>query len=190
MKKILLLSTVMALFCFSPVLAQGPYVGFGLDYNNPFGSDIDYLDPGLGLDFTFGYNFGPVALEGNIMGSRHDDTDPGYNDADFSGFSFNMRIYLSHLDDPNQFYLLAGLGSYSIEEFDPFEGAETELKGTGWNLGAGLEHYLNENAALDVGVVYRIIRYDEFEIGNVVYSLDPDEDGDTLSLHLGLNFHF
>ena len=61
MKKILL-SALLFLIGFSPAWAEGPYIGGGFIYNNPLGSDIDYLRPGPGLNFRFGYDFGPVAL--------------------------------------------------------------------------------------------------------------------------------
>ncbi|OGW38974.1 MAG: hypothetical protein A2010_08445 [Nitrospirae bacterium GWD2_57_9] len=190
MRKIFFLSTVMLFAWFTPCFAQGPYLGAGFVYNNPLGGDIAYLDPGFGLNFTFGYDFGPVALEGNLMGSEHDDRDPGYGDADFSGLSLDLRIFLSHPDDRNQIYLLTGIGSYSIDEYSPVFNADTELNGSGWNFGAGLEHYVNTNAAVHVGFIYRLIRYDEFEVGNVVYERDFHDDGDTLSFQAGFNFYF
>lgn len=191
MKKVLCLSVLAMLLYFTPASAQGPYLGADLVYNNPLSSDISYLDPGFGVDFRFGFDFGPVALEGNLMGSEHDDTDPGYGDADFGGFSLDLRIFLTpQMDDPNQIYLLVGIGSYWIEEYDPFFLADTELRGSGFNFGAGLEHYLNPNVALNFGAIYRIIRYDEFEIGGDVFSLSPEESGNTLTLQFGVNYHF
>lgn len=190
MKKVLSVAVPAVFFIVSAAAAQGPYLGAGFVYNNPAGTDLDYLESGLGLDFRFGYDFGPVALEGNLMGSRHNDIDPGYDDADFSGFSLDLKIFLSRPYDPNQFYLLAGVGSYAIDEFDPFLGADTELSGNGWNLGAGLEHYFNTNVALNAALVYRFIEYDEFEIDRELFSLRPREDGDTLSVQTGLNYHF
>jgi len=170
---------------------EGVYLGAGLVYNNPQSSDtIDYLDPGIGLDLKFGYNFGRVGLELNLMGSTHDDTDPGYGDADFSGVSLDLRVFLSELNDPNQIYLLIGFGGYSIKEYDPVIATDTTLKGSGLNLGAGLEHYLNENVALNFGVVYRIIKYDEVEIGGTTFSFDPELKGNMLTLAAGINFHF
>ena len=92
--------------------------------------------------------------------------------------------------DPNQFYFLVGLGSYSLEEYNPFEGADTRLEGSGWNLGAGLERFLNRNLALNLGFIYRFIRYDEIEINGFSFSLDPDVDGDTFSIEAGIHYYF
>lgn len=190
MKKVFVISLLAVLFSFSSANAQGPYLGGGLSYSDPLGSDIDYLRGGPGLHFTFGYDFGPAALEGSLFGSRHDDTDPGYGDADFGGFSIDLKIFLSRPLSDNQFYILGGFGSFSISEYDPFLQADTELNGGGWDLGAGLEHYLNTNLSLNVEVIYRFITYDEFDIDGEVFALRPKEDGDTLSMEIGINYHF
>lgn len=190
MKKIPVLVALALLLVSAPVFAQGPYVGTGLVFNSPIGSDIDYLDPGFGLEIRFGYDFGPVGLEGNWMGSRHDDEDPGYTRADLSAFSLDLRIFLSPLNDPNQFYFLVGMGFYSIDEFDPFFGADTELNGEGLHFGGGLERYLNANLALNLGVIYRFIRYDEFVVGGDVFSIQPDENGDMLTAQAGILYYF
>lgn len=190
MKRVFLMSLLAVLFSLSSANAQGPYLGAGLAYNSPLGSDIDYLRPGPGLHFTFGYDFGPAALEGSLFGSRHDDTDPGYGDADFGGFSIDLKIFLSPPRSDNQFYLLGGFGSYSVFEYDPFLQADTELNGSGWDLGAGMEHYLNTNVSLNFRVIYRFITYDEFAVEGVVFSLRPREDGDMLSAEFGLSYHF
>lgn len=190
MKKVIPVS-VFGLFLFlTPAFAQGPYLGGGFIYSNPLSSDIGYLRPGPGLNFRFGYDFGPVALEGNLLGSRHNDSDPGYGHADFGGLSLDLRVFLSPANDRNQAYLLVGVGSYSLYEYDPFLSADTQLNGSGWNAGAGLEHYVNTNLALNIGLVYRFIRYDEFEVNSNLFTLRPNESGDTLTLELGLNYHF
>ena len=190
MRKAIAFSVFLILLGSAPVLAQGPYLGGGFVYNSPLGSDIDYLRPGPGLNFRFGYDFGPAALEGNLFASRHEDTDPGYGRADFGGFSIDLRVFLSPENATDLFYLAGGIGSYSLYEYDPFFGADTQLNGNGWNVGLGLEHFLNTNLALNIALQYRFIRYDEFEIDNTLYSLRPRESGDTLSFELGLNYHF
>ena len=124
------------------------------------------------------------------MGSNHEDTDPGFGSADFNGFTLNLRVFVSPVVDPNQFYFLVGLGSYSVEEYNPFEGADTTLEGGGWNFGAGLERFLNRNLALNLGFIYRFIRYDEIEINGFSFPLDPDVDGDTFSIEAGIHYYF
>ncbi len=190
MRKVLLLAIAAVLFHISQASAQGPYLGTGFVYNSPAGSDIKYLDGGFGLDFTFGYNFGPVALEGNLMGSRHDDSDPGYGHADFEAVSIDLRIFLMPLVQPNQVYLLVGFGSYSLYEYDPFLGADTELYGYGWNAGVGLEHSITRNLGLNAAVIYRYIRYDEFDVNGFAYSVDPHLNGDMVTFRAGLMFYW
>jgi opacity protein-like surface antigen len=191
MKKIIFLSALAILLCFTPAMAkEGPYLGFGLLYNNPLSSDFNYLDPAIGLDLKFGYNFGPVAVELNLMGSEHDETAPGLGTADFGGFSLDFRFFLSPYNDPNQFYFLAGFGAYSLDGFDPYVGADVKYTGGGFNFGAGLEHYLNENVALNFGIIYRIIRFDEAEFNGFTASVSPELKDNTLSVEIGLNFHF
>ncbi len=181
---------------------QGVYLGGGLQYNIPQSSDFSYLNPAVGLDFKFGFNFGPVAIEFNFMGSNHDETSPGFGNADFSGFSFDFRFFLPPYGNPNQFYLLAGFGSYYLNGFDPFATVSTSsgvvlppgqfvnYEGYGFDLGAGLEHYLNPYVSLNFGLIYRFITYDQAEIGGIWYSVSPTLNGDMLSIEFGLNYHF
>lgn len=204
MKKILYFSALAILLCFTPAMArEGVYLGGGLLYNIPQSSDFDYLDPAVGLDFKFGYNFGPIAVELNFMGSHHNETSPGFGTADFSGFSLDFRFFLSPYGDPNQFYLLTGLGSYYLNGFDPFATVATssgaalsptgqfvDYWGYGFDLGAGLEHYLNPYVSLNFGLIYRFIWYDQAEIGGISYSVNPTLNGDMLSIEFGVNYHF
>ncbi len=189
MKKVLLTICLGVLLHASSAFAEGPYLGAGFVYNFPVGSDIRYLDSGPGLDFTFGYNFGPVALEGNLIGSRHNDSDPGYGHADFGGISLDVKLFLLPLVQPTQAYILAGVGSYWIWEYDPFLGVDTELDGYGWNVGAGLERYLTPNVGLNAAVIYRFIRYDEFDVGGFHYSINH-QNGDTVTVKAGVIFYW
>lgn len=191
MSKILSFSTLMVLLCFAPALArEGLYLGVGAAYNSPQSSDINDINPAVGYDLKIGYNFGPVALESTLLGSTHSDTLPGYGNAYFSGFTLDLRIFVSQVDDPNQVYFLAGFGSYSIDQYNPLYAADTTLSGSGFDLGAGLEHYLSENLSLNFGFTYRIIRYDEFDIGGVPFTVSPEIKGNTLTLDGAILFHF
>jgi opacity protein-like surface antigen len=169
---------------------EGRYLGGGLVYNDPQSSDIDFLQAGTGFDFKFGYNFGPVALEANWMGSSHDDRDPGFGSADFGGFSLDLRVFVSYVHDPTQLYFLVGVGNYWLDEFDPTLAADTTFRGGGLNLGGGVERYLNENVSLDFGITYRIITYSEIDIGRTEFLLDRDISGNMLTLEAGLVYHF
>jgi hypothetical protein len=197
MKRIII-SAVLAIALFTtPAMAkEGVYLGFDLGLNNMVGSGdwFDTVDNAVGLGFKFGYNFGQVALEGELIGSSHDDDVPGFSDGDFSGFSVNLKAYLTQPRDPNQFYFLVGLGAYGFEQTDQFTAENFEFSGSGMNLGMGLEHFFNNHVALNVAGIYRIIRYDDVEINGVTFDAnDPlidGENGDVFSLNLGLNFYF
>jgi hypothetical protein len=176
MKKILLLAVAAVMFVATPVMAkEGLYLGAGFVYNNILSDDLAFLDPAVGVELKVGVNLGSIAVEGNLIRSTHDDTDPGFGNADFTGVSVDLRISFSETHDPNQVYLLAGLGAYEIEE----NGAS--IDGTGLNLGVGVEHRFNEQVALDIKGVYRAIEYDE---GGFTV------DGDTFSVGAGLNLYF
>jgi hypothetical protein len=85
MNKILSLTTLMMLLCFTPAMArEGLYLGGGLVYNDPQSSDIDFLQAGTGFDFKFGY-IRPVALKPTDV-SRMTTETPG-SGVDFGGFS-------------------------------------------------------------------------------------------------------
>ncbi len=134
MKKILLLSVFAVLLGFTPAVArEGPYLGAGFSYNDPVSSDINDIEPALGYDFKIGYNFGTFALEGSFIGSSHSDKLQGFGTADFSGFSLDARIFVFNpLSDPNQFYFLIGIGSYSIDQYlpTPYPGTSVPLGDT------------------------------------------------------------
>jgi len=191
MKKILLFSALAILLCSTPAMAKvGPYVGIGLTYvditsmADPY---FDTVDPALGLELRFGYNFGPVALEGNFIGSTHHDSFPGFSDGDFYGWSMDLRVFLFPLPEPNQLYLLLGVGGYTFHENDNFYGNHYDLSGPGFNLGMGFEHYFNPQVSIDVRGVFRFIDYNE-EING--FTVDTNVNGDTFTLGVGLNFHF
>jgi opacity protein-like surface antigen len=191
MKKMILLSALAVLLCFTPAMAkEGPYVGMGLAYVNitsaadPY---FDTIDPAIGLDMRVGYNFGAIALEGNFILSTHDDDFPGFSSGDFSGASIDLRVFFTHPRDPTQVYFLAGVGAYSFKQIDNFFGDAYTLEGPGFDLGLGFEHFFNQQVALDVRGVYRFINYD-LEINGI--TVDTNVNGDTFTLGVALNFHF
>ncbi len=124
------------------------------------------------------------------MGSGHDEKRAGYGKVSFGGLSLDFRIPLTAQENPNQIYVLAGLGGYSLKGFDPVAGADVKYSGGGFDLGAGLEHYFNEHLAFDLAAVYRAIKYDKKEVRGDTTKLDPRINGDMLSVAVGLNYHF
>lgn len=188
MKKVIFLVAMAILFCFSPAMAKvGPYVGAGLNYVNitsaadPF---FDTVDPALGVDVRFGYNFGMIAVEGNFIFSSHHDSFPGASNGDFFGFSVDARFFLNPLS-PNQVYFLAGVGGYSFHENNL--GISDHFDGPGFDLGLGFEHYFNPQLSLDLRGVYRFISYDWEQNG---FTIATGVNGDTFTLGAALNFHF
>jgi len=169
---------------------EGFYAGAGFMNNTMLNSDLNTLKSAVGLDVRVGYNFGSFSLEGNIMGSGHDEKRAGYGKVSFTGLSIDFRIPLTAPEKPNQVYVLAGLGGYSLKGFDPVAAADVKYTGGGYNLGAGLEHYFNEHLAFDLAAVYRAIKYDAKEVRGDTTKLSPRITGDTLSVEAGLNYHF
>jgi opacity protein-like surface antigen len=189
MKNYLVLAVLAVALIATPAMAkEGVYFGAGLAYDNIVGSDLNNWDAGGGLNLKFGYNFGSIALEGDWFKTAHSGK-PGYVDADLSGVSLNVRVSFSQTNDPNQVYLLAGLGAFKLEFDRPDALGITEITGQGVNLGVGVEHYFNEQVALNVGLIYRIITYDEAKDSLGTFSIS-DQNGDTFSLNAGLNFYF
>lgn len=183
MKKLLVLAVLAAALIATPAMAkEGVYLGAELVYNTIQGSDFDYYDSAGGLGIKVGYNFGSIAIEGNIFKSTHSAT--GYIDVDFSGASVDARISFSQTNDPDQVYALIGLGAYTLE--DP----SAKLTGSGLNLGVGLEHFFNQQVALNLAGIYRFIDYDKMEAGGVTYTLSPESNGDVFTLAVGLNLYF
>lgn len=190
-KKILFLAAVTAILISTPAMANdGFYLGVGAAYNTFLSSEINnVLDPAFGPTLRLGYNFGPIAIEGNFIGSGHDDAAPGYENGNFIGLSADLKFFLSQAHEPNQFYFLAGLGSYMLSRDDLFYGF-IDNTGTGYNLGAGMERNFTEHVTLDLGAVYRFIQYDEEDILGTKTPLDPKINGNTFSLTVGLNYVF
>ena len=183
MKKFLVLALLAVALIATPAMAkEGPYVGIGLTYVNIGGDSwFDTVEPATGLELRLGYNFGSIALEGNLIGSTHNDTATGWSDGDFTAKSIDLRLSFSQTNDPTQVYFLAGFGAYSFDQ-----APAGKLEGIGYNLGVGFEHFFNELVALDVRGVYRFIEYDELD----GVSFSPSLDGDTITLGVGLNLHF
>ncbi len=190
MKKLLVLTALSVALIATPAMAkEGPYLGVGLTYVNitkAADPTFDTVDPAVGLELRVGYNFGSVALEGNFIGSTHEEDLPGFSDGDFRGASIDLRLSFTQPHDPTQVYGLVGLGAYSFEETD-IGGNDHKFEGGGFDLGLGFEHFFNEQVALDVRGVYRFINYD-YDINGVQAA--NDIDGDTFTLGAALNFHF
>lgn len=190
MKKILFLAVAAVMLIAAPAMAkEGPYIGVGLTYVGMVG-DPGYfktVDAAMGLELRAGYSLGSIAFEGNLIGSTHQDSQPGFSDGDFKGASIDLRLSFSQEQDPTQFYLLVGLGAYKFTRTDTSHSNYYELTGGGVNLGAGFEHFFNQQVAIDLRGVYRAIQYDVDKNG-APYATGID--GDAFTLGAALNLHF
>lgn len=180
MKKLLLFAALAVVFIATPAMAkEGPYFGGSLVSSTITGSDLnDFYDPSGGVELRLGFSFGSIAIEGNLL-SVDQMGAAGFADADFTAATIDLRLSFSQTNDPTQVFFLAGLGTYSLEDFSG------ELTGGGVNLGGGIEHFFNEQVALDIRGVYRFITYDEFDGAPIA-----DVNGDAFTLGVGLNLHF
>jgi opacity protein-like surface antigen len=185
MKKLLLLVVLAVMFIATPVMAkEGMYLGAGLVFNNIVGSDVDVYDPAGGFDLRIGRSFGSIAIEGNVLRVAHMGK-PGFADADMTGVNLDLRVSFSQTQDPDQVYLLVGLGAYTLDLSNG-----NDFSGTGLNLGAGMEHFFNDQVSLNLAAIYRFIDYTDATIGGIDYTLDPAWSGDAFSLHAGINLYF
>jgi opacity protein-like surface antigen len=192
MKKMLVFFVGAILLACSAVMAaeKGVYLGAGLFYNKMLSHDFSYLDSAVGLDLRVGYNFGPVMLEGNLLGSTHDDGRSGYDTASFGGLTIDVKVPFLKPDRLNQPYLLVGLAGYSLTEKDPTTGSDVKLSGGGYDFGLGVEHRFNEHLALNLAAIYRGIKYDKSETGGTTTKLPEKLNGNTRSVDVSLNYYF
>ncbi len=182
MKKLLLFAVLAVVFISTPVMArEGAYFGVGIIGANILSNEspVGDYDAGGGYELRIGHSFGSIALELNAFSTRH--TSTIYVDSDLTGVSVDLRVSFSETHDPSQVYLLAGLGAYSFENT-----VGQELTGSGVNLGGGIEHFFNEQVALDLRGVFRFIDYDSFN----GYLLTSNVNGDTFTLGAALNLYF
>lgn len=190
MKRMLFPTILCAFLMSGPAIAnEGLYLGAGFVHNNTLSSDVDYLKYAIGVALRIGYNFGPVSLETNLIGSTHDDERADIEETEFGGITIDFKIPFTPQDKPNQVYILAGLGGYSLTYDDPAIG-EVKYNGSGMNLGVGTEHFFNKHLAFNLSAVYRAIKYEEREAQGATVTISPKLEGDTVSIETGLNYHF
>lgn len=191
MKKTLIITVLLMGLAAAPTAAKdGWYVGASFMRNDMQGSDVDSLDAAVGLGIKGGYNFGPVAVELSLFGSKHTDSRAGYGDARFSGFSIDAKVPLFPAYETNKVYVLIGLGGYGLKQYDPILGADATYSGGGFDFGAGVEHFFGEHLALNLAAIQRTIKYDKREALGTKTTLPKRLDGDVFTLEAGLNYYF
>ncbi len=190
MKKLIVLAVLCSVLTAGAAAAkEGFYLGGGLVHNNPLSSDVDFMRSAIGLDLRLGYNFGPAALEINLIGSTHDDDRAGIRETRFGSFSIDARIPFTSKERQNHVYVLVGFSGNSLQYTDPAIG-DVKYSGGGMELGLGTERFFNEHLAFNLAAVYRAIKYDEREAQGLKTEVKPRLDGDMMSIEAGLNYHF
>jgi len=193
MKKIFILAFLgLSVFVSATAMAgdKGVYLGAGFSYNKMLSPDFSNLNSAIGLDLRVGYNFGPVMLEGNLLGSTHEDKRLTYEDASFGGMTIDVKVPFLKQDRLNQPYLLVGLAGYSLTQKDPVTGSDVKLSGGGYDFGFGIEHRFNSHLALNLSAIYRGISYDKSETGGTTTKLPEKLRGNVRSVETGLNYYF
>jgi opacity protein-like surface antigen len=188
--QVLLIMGILLILAVPAAAKEGFYLGASFGHDKMLNSDFGSLNSAVGLNFKAGYDFGPLSLEGNIIGSKHDDRRPGYGDSKFGGLSIDFRVPFLQPGQQNQLFVLAGVGAYSLSGYDPTANAEVKYTGGGFDLGAGVEHFFNEHLAFDLTAVYRAIKYGKQEAQGTTASLSPKLNGDVLSIQAGISYHF
>jgi hypothetical protein len=132
-----------------------------------------------GIGFIFGYGITPnFSLEIDLSSSRHD---VGVDTIDFTEFSFDAK-YAFLASEPIQPYLLAGFGVYTLGD------SSLTYGGNGFNLGVGVDFYTRSNWSFGLGLIRKIITYDEIEEGGGI--LLQDLNGDTTTIRFDATYHF
>ena len=195
MKKLLVILGFL-LITESAFANDGLYLGAGLMVDHYAALGPLYMVPGGNL--KIGYDFGFIAIEGNIMQDTHGDKLFGY-DAQTQGFSGNakldgksvdIRIPLTPSDRQKYVYGLFGVGEYTLVGPDPTIQERVKYSGLGFNLGLGFERYISQHVAFNLAAIYRTVRFDKKESLGITTTLSPKLSDDLLSVEIGFNYHF
>ncbi len=190
---------------------KGFYMGLGAAYNTvqgdfkgtsalQGGSEIIILpdvDNAVGVDLSVGYGITDAwAIELNWIGSDHTGTWAGLKgDVSFFSFSVNGK-YNFQSSTTVQPYLLFGISGNALQIYNGAQNIYTgqvgdaTLSGAGFNLGAGVDHYLTSHLSLNLGVLYRFVDYDQAEGIDTNGSIDDTVNGNGYSFLLSTAYHF
>jgi opacity protein-like surface antigen len=214
MKKLISIAVLYGFLISAPASAvlanEGFYLGLGIPYNT-IGGDFDgesvfvgasdliivpEIDGALGFGILGGYqaNNG-LAFELSYLASSHDAKWLGASgDVDYSVVNLDFKYNFS-TDRPTQPYLLLGLGLHEVVVVDGSVSVSGQIgdatyTGTGFNIGAGVDQYVNPNVSIGLGLTYRIVEYDEAEGVVGKGKLDDSLNGDGFGLVLDAAYHF
>lgn len=195
MRRLGLFLCVAAIFFAAPVTAReksdgllgGFYIGLGVNYVTFVGNDMESYDDAFGfLNLTIlGREFESIAVEFNL---RHDSGHSSdiSSDAHFNGIGFDVKWFPSPANDEQRMYLLAGVSRFWLA----FDNSADEISGLGFNLGGGIEHFLDSQLSITADLVYTILTYDRKKINDVESDLDPSLSGDAITAKVAANLYF
>jgi YVTN family beta-propeller protein len=144
---------------------------------------FDSLDAGQGIALKVGWGHEYVAVEGSLFKSYHDTDFLGMTNLErqtFSGRVLAFRVNIPIRDSRFMPYAYLGLGKYEIGD----SGA-THYKGSGTEVGLGLEVSIEPEVALTGGFVRREISFDAGDFHG-----DQDTDVTATSWNIGIVYHF
>jgi len=178
LKKILFMSMLAIVLMVSPASAtSGFYLGVNLLFNDISGdvNSADVYDPGSGLGLRGGFGLNRhIALEAGLWQTRHD-LKAGGGKADVKAGTLDLKINFpisgSHIEP----YILAGVGTYTLEQNGSSE------DGDGVRFGLGMDIYLFPELSFNVGLTRNTVT---FKHGG------RETDGKITTMDFGLSYHF
>jgi len=178
MKRKLLMTVLATALMASPASAKhGFYLGVNLLFNDISGdvNSADVYDSGSGLGLRGGFGLNRyLALEAGIWQTRHD-LKVGGGSADLQAGTLDLRINFpisgSHIEP----YVLAGVGSYTLEQNGFSE------NGNGVRFGLGMDISLFPELSFTVGLTRNNVTFKH---------AGTDTDGKITTMDFGLSYHF
>jgi len=179
MKRTWMLAVLAVMLIAAPAVAkEGFYFGVNLLFNDISGdvNSPSWLDSGNGLGLRGGYGLNKyLAIEAGVWKTKHDITSPGGGTADLKAGTLDLKVTFPLTGSHIEPYLLAGVGTYTLEQNGFSE------DGKGGRIGIGMDIYLFPELSFNVGLTRN----------NVTFSHNgQDKDGKINTLDFGVTYHF
>ncbi len=178
MKRTLVLIALALTLIATPASAkEGFYLGINMLFNDISGevNSPEWADNGNGLGLRGGYGLNRyLAIEVGIWKTKHD-MKYGGTTADLKAGTIDLKINFPLTGSHIEPYLLAGVGTYTIENNGISE------DGNGGRIGIGMDIYLFPELSFNVGLTRNNVT---FKHNNV------DVDGKVQTLDFGISYHF
>ncbi len=163
---------------------KGLYLGVKLAGTSVTFDDDDTFDKqsGGGLELDLGYNFSSrFGLFATLGGYSLKD-----NDATLGYFDLGPRFFLIPEGNVKPYLDVLLTGSAFAEEDS---GIEYSLRGGGLSGGGGVQLYLSPRAAINLGLLFSRINYNEAKVENISVD-DLDIKAWNSRLKVGMSFYF